>query len=133
MRRGRSTGTPTKDEAARIEAAKVGPCIACLVRAEEGDMPADLIVYGCDYHHAKSGNIRVGHAAGFAMCLWHHRGHPWGQWTTKQLREFYGPSLMDGSALFRRTYGPDSFLILRQTQVIEGTDDTNRINRSSAA
>jgi hypothetical protein len=36
---------------------------------------AALVVYGCDYNHAKSGNVRRGHAYGFALCTWHHRRH----------------------------------------------------------
>jgi len=53
----------TKEEAARIELAKVGPCMACLALVEQRLLAPWQVVYGCDYNHAKSGNIRRGHAA----------------------------------------------------------------------
>lgn len=113
MKTGRSTCNPTKGEAARIVTAKEGPCMACLSRAMRGDMAWSFIVHGCDYHHTKSGNIRRGHMAGFALCTWHHRGHP--VWSHERSRKTYGPSLMDGSKLFRDAYGTDDELIVLQT------------------
>ncbi|MDQ3287658.1 MAG: Ref family protein [Pseudomonadota bacterium] len=123
MRRGRSTGAPSREEAARIVAAKEGPCIACLILHERGDLPFSCVVVGCDYHHMKSGNVRRGHRHGVGLCLWHHRGQPWGQWTCKQLLDIYGPSLMDGSALFHRTYGEDDVLIARQDALLGIVDE----------
>lgn len=121
MRQGRSTGKPTVSEAARIVAAKEGPCIACWVRADDGDMPVDAIVYGCDYQHCKSGNIRRGHSYGHALCLWHHRRHPMQGMSHKATEALYGPSLMDGSNLFHRTYGSDDELIELQTTILGRT------------
>lgn len=115
MKRGRSTGKPTKAEADRIVQSKEGPCMACLVRATAGLMSLDDIVFGCDYNHAKSGNIRRGHAFGYALCTWHHRRHPIGFWNIAGTTEKYGPSLMDGSRLFHQTYGSDDQLIELQT------------------
>lgn len=117
MKRGRSTGKPTKSEVARIVAAKEGPCMACVVRF--GSPEASWVVWGCDYHHTKSGNIRRGHAAGFALCPWHHRQVPPDGWTTTQCRGWYGVSLMDGGKLFRDAYGNDDSLIELQTQTID--------------
>lgn len=114
-----STGTPTAAEAARIEAAKVGPCMACLALVVAGHLDAELVVYGCDYNHAKSGNRRRGHMFGYALCVWHHRRHPQESKTLAQTREVYGPSLMDGSRVFHETYGTDDDLIEQQTYVIE--------------
>lgn len=114
MKRGRSTGKPTKAEAARIVAAKEGPCMACYLRFD-GD--PDRMIHGCDYHHTKSGNIRRGHEQGFALCVWHHRGLPISGSVTAT-RQAYGPSLMDGGKLFRDTYGDDDSLIELQTQII---------------
>lgn len=116
MRRGRSTGKPTKAESARIVAAKEGPCMACLVRSDKGLMSFDDVVFGCDYNHAKSGNIRRGHMQGYALCVYHHRKHPIGWYTLKGTELKYGPSLMDGSALFHQEYGSDDELIELQTQ-----------------
>lgn len=107
---------PTPAEAARIVAAKEGPCVACLVRFDNKEMAWRYIESGCDYNHAKSGNIRRGHAYGFALCIWHHRGHPMQNLSIEGTRKVYGPSLMDGSALFHRTYGSDDDLIELQTK-----------------
>lgn len=122
MRRGRSTGNPTKEEAARIVAAKEGPCMACLVRATRGLLDWDRIVHGCDYHHTKSGNIRRGHMFGFALCLWHHHGtqqlHGLGM-SAEAARRRYGPSLFDQSKAFHQEFGSDDELITLQTKYIE--------------
>ncbi len=57
---------PTKEEAARIELAKTGPCMACLALQMQDLLDPELVVYGCDYNHAKSGNLRRGHMFGYA-------------------------------------------------------------------
>jgi hypothetical protein len=114
-----STGTPNAEEAARIVAAKVGPCMACLALNVAGLLNPLQVVYGCDYNHAKSGNKRRGHLFGYALCVWHHRRHPQEGKTLAETREVYGPSLMDGSRTFRETYGSDDELIDQQTFVIE--------------
>ncbi|MEN4938729.1 Ref family recombination enhancement nuclease [Stenotrophomonas sp. TWI1151] len=108
---------PTAAEGARIEAAKVGPCMACLSLIAQGLMAPGQAVYGCDYNHAKSGNKRRGHAFGYALCVWHHRRHPMQGKTFSEMREIYGPSLMDGSRTFHETYGTDDELIEQQTVV----------------
>ena len=110
---------PTKEEAARIELAKVGPCMACLALVEQRLLAPWQVVYGCDYNHAKSGNLRRGHAYGYALCKWHHMRHPREGNTFATMRETYGPSLMDGSRVFHETYGTDDELIAQQTAVIE--------------
>jgi len=110
---------PTAAEGARIEAAKVGPCMACLVLAAMRLLSGSQVVYGCDYNHAKSGNKRRGHAFGYALCVWHHRRHPMQGMTFSEMREIYGPSLMDGSRTFHETYGSDDELIANQTYINE--------------
>lgn len=110
---------PTKEEAARIEAAKVGPCMACLSLVMQQLLEPGLVVYGCDYNHAKSGNLRRGHLYGFALCKWHHMRHPLEGNTFATMRQIYGPSLMDGSRTFHEIYGTDDELIEQQTFVIE--------------
>lgn len=114
-----STGTPTAAEAERIVAAKVGPCMACLALAAAGLLAPELVVIGCDYNHAKSGNVRRGHLYGYALCAWHHRRHPLEGNTFAWMRAIYGPSLLDGSRVFHETYGSDDELIEQQTYVIE--------------
>lgn len=110
---------PTAAEAARIEVSKVGPCMACLSLVAQELLAPPLVVYGCDYNHAKSGNLRRGHAFGYALCTWHHRRHPLGGNSFATMREIYGPSLMDGSRTFHETYGTDDELIAQQTFVNE--------------
>lgn len=110
---------PTAAEAARIEASKVGPCMACLSLVAQDLLGPRLVVYGCDYNHAKSGNKRRGHALGYALCVWHHRRHPMPGKTFAETRDIYGPSLMDGSRTFHETYGTDDELIDQQTFVNE--------------
>jgi hypothetical protein len=99
--------------------AKAGPCMACLSLVTQQLLEPGLVVYGCDYNHAKSGNVRRGHAFGFALCTWHHRRHPLGGNSFATMRKVYGPSLMDGSRVFHETYGTDDELIEQQTAVNE--------------
>ena len=81
-------------------------------------MPLHDVATVTDYDHCKSGNKRRGHAFGFASCFWHHRrGVPDG-WTHKGMAAHFGPSLMDGSKLFARTYGTDDELIALQNEVL---------------
>lgn len=114
-----STGEPTAEETLRIVLAKEGPCMACVARMAAGLLQQRLVVVGCDYNHCKSGNRRRGHMFGFALCVWHHRAHPARDWSPGYTRALYGPSLMDGSALFRETYGTDDELIALQTEWID--------------
>lgn len=109
---------PTKAEAARIVESKFGPCIPCLVWALAGCMPIEHVQIGGDYNHAKSGNIRRGHGAGFCGCGWHHRQVVPSGWTHEAMRTHYGPSLIDGSRVFHATYGSDDELIDLQSRVL---------------
>jgi hypothetical protein len=118
-----STSKPTAREAERIVAAKEGACVACLILSERDELRSELVVEGCDYNHAKSGNVRRGHRYGYALCVWHHRRHAWHEFTPNLMRQLYGPSLMDGSALFHRTYGSDDELIAKQDEMIGWEDE----------
>ena len=110
---------PNKEESARIELAKTGPCMACLALQMKDLLEPTLVVYGCDYNHAKSGNLRRGHAFGYALCKWHHMRYPMEGNTFATMRQIYGPSLLDGSRTFRETYGSDDELIDQQTYINE--------------
>lgn len=122
MRSGRSTGAPTKAEAARIVAAKEGPCMACEVYARRNGQYRRCDAHGCDYHHMKSGNVRRGHLFGVGLCAWHHRMVPSEGYRVTEMRAYFGPSLMDGSRLFRETYGDDNFLISLQNEILNVQD-----------
>jgi len=110
---------PNKEESARIELAKTGPCMACLALLEQQLLEAELVIYGCDYNHAKSGNLRRGHAFAYALCKWHHMRYPMEGNTFATMRQIYGPSLLDGSRTFHETYGSDDELIANQTYINE--------------
>lgn len=120
MSRGKA---PTAEESDRISRSKSGPCMACLSFYRQGKLAADEVVVGCDYHHTKSGNIRRGHAYGFALCLWHHHGsqqlHALGM-SSRDARARWGPSLLDEGKRFRSEYGSDDDLIDLQTRVNGG-------------
>lgn len=111
MKRGRSTGNPTKAEASRIVAVKEGPCVACLIFTGQSYL-------GCDAHHLLSGGRRIGHMATVGLCAYHHRRvMPEGE-TGVSMFEQFGPSLMDGSKLFREAYGTDVELLALQNQIL---------------
>lgn len=119
MRKGRSTGKPTKAEEARIVACKEAQCVACYVW--RGKIDKNLRGE-CDYHHFKSGNIRRGHRYGIGLCGWHHRGIPSESILSAPMRKICGPSLMDGSRLFHETYGSDDELLAIQDEMIGWVD-----------
>ena len=122
MKRGLSTGKPTKREAERIVACKEGPCVYCARWSQLHPFGRVSIVYGCDFHHFKSGNIRRGHRYGVGACVWHHRGIPPEGFSSAQARDQMGPSLMDGSRLFHETYGSDDELLEIQDELIGWAD-----------
>lgn len=105
---------PTAAELEHMARCKVGPCIPCLSLFLSGRLSDEMVFVGGDYDHKKSGNIRRGHLFGFCSCAWHHRGHPWEGRSHATMRDLWGPSLMDGSRLFREHYGSDDDLIALQ-------------------
>jgi len=117
MRRGRSTGAPTKAEADRIVAIKeLGLCMACESLRLAGLAGSD--VEGVDFHHFKSGNIRRGHMFGVGLCPWHHRRYPLDGVTCKEMVVLFGPSLLDGGKAFAEVFGNDEELLKRQNQLL---------------
>lgn len=92
--------------------------MACMVLVERGELRAWKAQGPCDYHHLKSGNIRRGHDFGIALCGWHHRGLADFGCSSAEMRDEYGPSLMDGSRLFHNTFGTDDELLERQNKMI---------------
>lgn len=112
MKRGRSTGKPTAEEAAWMVAVKEGPCLACLIHDGRRYL-------GCDAHHLLSGGRRIGHMATVGLCSWHHRAvPPYSGHSAKTCRELFGPSLMDGSKLFHEAYGSDEELLAMQKEFL---------------
>lgn len=112
----------TPAELGRVLEAKTTQCIPCLVRARAGLMPMDDVATCSGYDHSKSGNIRRGHAFGFASCDWHHQRIKPDNWTFAGMTQHFGPSLMDGSRLFRETYGSDDELIALQNEILHRSE-----------
>lgn len=114
----RSTKKPDAIEAYYIERCKEGLCVACWVRSKQPDRPWQFFpVTGCDFHHFKSGNVRRGHLFGVGLCGWHHRSLLHFGCTNNEMRETFGPSLMDGSRLFHDFYGSDDELLAVQHEL----------------
>lgn len=130
---------PTRAELAHMGACKAGPCIACLVGVSTGRI---LAAHACrggwdahgaplpamEYNHAKSGNRRRGHLAGYALCLWHHHGsqqlHALGL-ARQTAFERWGPSLFDQARAFHAEFGSDDELIEAQAWVLEHSRDVH--------
>lgn len=109
MKRGRSTGTPTKAQQARFDVMREIGCIACRM-------------YGFGYvageiHHLTSGGHhgqkRRGHDYTVCLCSWHHRGVQDGYGHAR------GPSYAHSPKAFRATFGDDDALLAKQNELIE--------------
>lgn len=111
MKRGRSTGKPTKAEAERMDKIKRGPCVACHQRGIASWCP--------EIHHLLSGGRRIGHMATVGLCEWHHRAViAWGC-TGAEMRDHYGPSLNEGSKTFHAEFGSDAVLLGYQDELLK--------------
>lgn len=114
-----STTTPTREEAAYIEACKTYECVACSIREQSPEKPPFFVpVFGCEFHHFVSAGIRVGHLWGCALCQWHHRRIPLGGWSFEAMRRHFGPSLLDGSKTFHAAFGSDADLLAAQDEIL---------------
>ena len=110
MRRGHSTGKPTKAEAARMNAIKAGPCVCCHQRG--------LFSWAPEIHHLLRGGRRIGHHATVGLCAWHHRAViSWGC-TGAEMRYHFGPSLNEGSKPFHLAFGTDEALLKQQNALL---------------
>lgn len=124
---------PTRAELDHMGRCKAGPCIACLVGVSIGLIAAHNACRGgqaidghdlemMQFNHAKSGNLRRGHRAGYALCLWHHFGsqqlHALGL-SKAEAYARWGPNLLDHGREFRATFGSDDDLIAAQAYVLE--------------
>lgn len=115
MKRGRSTGTPTKAQALRFDAIKDVGCIACRLRGMRS-VP-------CEIHHltvgGRHGQKRRGHDFTVGLCSWHHRGVT--AYGNPALAEkVYGPSYALEPRRFREVFGNDDVLMAYQKDLIAG-------------
>lgn len=119
MRQGRSTGTPTKAEAARMDAIAGSDCLACLIRQQQGlqgsVMPATV-------HHltigGRHGQKRRGHRYTVGLCAWHHQGYCPEAIDPRSMAELFGPSYALSPAAFRREIGNDDLLLSMQDEIL---------------
>lgn len=121
MRRGRSTGTPTKAQQARHDAIREAGCIVARMRGV-GWIP-------CAIHHltigGKHGAKRRGHDHVLGLNDWSHQGRPLTEygWDAAKCREILGPSYAVEPSAFRREIGNDDALEVYQEQVLAETQD----------
>lgn len=116
MRRGRSTGKPTRAESAWIDTVKRLGCLCCIARGYPHDPDGPAV----EAHHLLSGGIRRGHEHTVGLCAWHHRGRLIVQgWTHAHHRELLGPSLAEGSVPFHEAFGDDDALMAAQLRLID--------------
>jgi hypothetical protein len=113
MKRGRSTGTPTKAQQERFYRIQEIGCIACLSRN---------IARAAEIHHltigGRHGQKRRGHDFTIGLCSWHHRGvNAYG--SQKLGASTYGPSYALEPRLFRSTFGSDDLLLSFQNELID--------------
>lgn len=112
MRRGRSTGTPTRAQIMRWDEIRVLGCICCLMRS---------IRRAAEIHHmtigGKHGQKRLGHDQTFGLCAWHHRGE--NAFGSSQLGVLaYGPSFAHEPRRFREVFGTQEELLEFQNELL---------------
>ena len=108
MKKGRSTGAPTKEEEKLHRAIRDLGCICCWM-VGIGPVP-------CAIHHltvgGKHGQKRRGHEFVIGLCDWHHQGYlPQDCSSVKEAEEWYGYSYARTPAKFRQSFGNDDELM----------------------
>jgi hypothetical protein len=112
-----STGKPTKDEQAWLDAVHALPCIACLKEKNMLPQPSRT-----EAHHLVDKGYRShsgGHMASIPLCGWHHRGELVFPLTGFEMRFLYGPSLERHKRSFIAKYGTERQLLEETREKIE--------------
>lgn len=109
-----STKKMNRAESDRITAIKELGCIIARLRGHGWVYP--------EAHHLLSGNKRIGHMATIGLNPYSHRGVPFNGWTLAQCREWFGPSLADGSKPFHAEFGSDAELLAIQNKMLEAAN-----------
>ena len=128
LRRGRSTGKPTKAQAKpataaqkrRWVAARERGCVACYINETEGGRARASYARDLEIHHLLSGGRRRGHSETVCLCHYHHQAKrlPFTDVGYKDHAVIYGPSLERESRRFHEFYGTDDELLARQNAMI---------------
>jgi hypothetical protein len=117
MKRGRSTGNPTKAQQARHDRIRELGCIVAHLR--------ELDRIPCEIHHTtiggKHGAKRRGHDFVLGLNQWSHRGDVLPGWTKEECLELLGPSYALEPLRFRNEIGRDDFLLAYQAQILGET------------
>jgi hypothetical protein len=115
MKKGRSTGTPTKAQQARMDSIKEGGCIVARSRGH-GFVYAEI-------HHmtvgGKHGQKRRGHDFTVGLNPWSHRGVPFNGLDEVHCERLFGPSYAREPRKFRQEIGCDDFLLSLQNEILE--------------
>lgn len=114
MKRGRSTGNPTKAQRARFDALHEIGCIVAVMRGMKR-VP-------CEIHHltigGRHGQKRRGHEFTIGLNPWSHRGETFSGLNEAQCDTLFGPSYARQPRLFRQVIGQDDFLLGYQDELI---------------
>lgn len=114
MKRGRSTGNPTKAQRARFDAIRE---IGCIVARRKG-----LGFVACEIHHltvgGRHGQKRLGHDATIGLNSWSHRGIPLPGWNAAHCERVFGPSYAREPRRFREEVGDDETLLAFQNDLL---------------
>ena len=109
---GRSLTKADEERRTKIHA---GNCMACEQRG------INLTNSGYVQWHHLDGKTKPGcHQKTIGLCLWHHQGCPMENFTHAECREYYGPSLNEGSRPFHAEFGSDTFLLQMQNEILDG-------------
>ena len=115
MRRGRSTSSPTKAQAARFDAILETGCVVA--------HSLGLGYVPCEIHHltvgGRHGQKRRGHDYTIGLNPWSHRGVPFGGMSAARCEELFGPSYARQPRRFRDEIGSDEYLLAVQNTLIE--------------
>jgi RecA-dependent nuclease len=118
MRHGRSTGTPTIGQRARLDAIKA---LGCIVAHRRGITINDEPV-PCEIHHLTIGGLhgqkRRGHDFTIGLNPWSHRGVAFNGWTPARCLELFGPSYALEPRRFRQEIGNDHDLMALQDELL---------------
>jgi hypothetical protein len=108
MKRGKSTGKPTKEEQTRLDELHAMPCVCCELLGCRQPSPTEV-------HHLVDKGYRKhsgGHSASLPLCGWHHRGEDQ-HWPTRKMLVDFGPSLARSKRDFTVKFGSERELLAK--------------------
>ncbi len=120
MKRGKSTGKPTKAEQERMNKLKRMRCICCRMN-DEGAWAYLSTGLTVEIHHLVDMGTRAlsgGHMATLNLCSWHHDGRGFNG-PQHNLSNIYGPWLKQRER-FRTVYGTERELLAKVNEMLYG-------------